>query len=107
MRVGASEFIEKPLRRDKLLSAVRSALKQALAADPPEAAPKLTGAEMQVLNLVLEGKSNKEIAVELHRSIRTVEDHRGHIMHKWGIDNLIDLIKKAASTGLFELPESP
>lgn len=54
----------------------------------------LTGAEQNVLTLLMEGKSNKEIAKELRRSVRTIEDHRSHIMHKLGVDNPFDLAKK-------------
>jgi DNA-binding NarL/FixJ family response regulator len=41
----------------------------------------------------------------LHRSIRTVEDHRRHIMRKLDVDNVIDLVKRAAVMGLAESPK--
>jgi two-component system response regulator NreC len=65
-----------------------------------------TKTEMKILSLILEGLSNKEIAHLLHRSVRTVEVHRSHIMRKFEVDNLIDLVKQAATMGLIELPES-
>ncbi|MHC4582111.1 MAG: LuxR C-terminal-related transcriptional regulator [Planctomycetota bacterium] len=40
----------------------------------------------------------------LHRSVRTIEWHRSHIMHKLGVESLADLVKKAASMGLVDLP---
>jgi len=55
----------------------------------------LSAAEKQILRFVLEGKSNKEIAGQLHRSVRTIEDHRAHIMHKLHCHNLIELVQKS------------
>jgi DNA-binding CsgD family transcriptional regulator len=54
----------------------------------------LTPAERAVLEQVLRGLCNKEIARVLSRSIRTVEDHRAHIMQKLNAQNLIDLAQK-------------
>ncbi|MHC4564825.1 MAG: LuxR C-terminal-related transcriptional regulator, partial [Planctomycetota bacterium] len=58
----------------------------------------------RVLQLIVNGKSNKEIAELLHRSIRTIEVHRSRLMRKLGAENLIDLLKRAAAMGLIELP---
>ncbi len=55
----------------------------------------LSAIEKQVLGLVLEGKSNREIAKAMHRAIRTIEDHRAHIMRKLHAHNLIELVQKA------------
>ena len=55
----------------------------------------LTKTEIKVLKRVLEGKTNKEIADEMDRSIRTIEDHRQHIMQKMDAHNLVELTKKA------------
>jgi DNA-binding CsgD family transcriptional regulator len=60
-------------------------------------------AEMNVLRLVVDGKSNREIADFLHRSIRTVETHRAAVMRKFGVNSLVDLIKRVAATGLVDL----
>ncbi len=54
----------------------------------------LSPAEQRVFRLIMEGKSNQEIANELHRSIRTIEDHRAHIMRKLGAHNIVELIKR-------------
>ena len=64
----------------------------------------MTESEMKVLKLIIDGKSNKEIAYVLHRSIRTIEVHRGHLMRKLGVDNVVDLVKRTAMMGLVELP---
>jgi PAS domain S-box-containing protein len=65
----------------------------------------ITGSEMRVLRLIVKGKSSKEIAESLHRSRRTIESHRAHLMQKLGVDNSIDLIRKAVEAGLVELPK--
>lgn len=59
----------------------------------------LTKTERGVLRLVLKGKTNREIAAETNRSIRTIEDHRAHIMKKLGTNNLVELAQKALSMG--------
>ena len=55
----------------------------------------LTQMEKKVLDIILEGKSNREIADILNRSVRTIEDHRAHIMRKLNVHNLIELVQKA------------
>lgn len=70
----------------------------------PRVAKLFTRTEMKVLCFILDGKSNKEIAYLLHRSVRTVEVHRSHIMRKFDVDNLVDLVKRAAAMGLVDLP---
>jgi DNA-binding NarL/FixJ family response regulator len=57
-----------------------------------------------VLKLIVDGKSNKDIATLLHRSIRTVEVHRSRVMEKLDVENIIDLVKRAATMGLIDLP---
>jgi len=64
----------------------------------------LTAVETKVLRFILDGKSTKEIAYVLHRSVRTIEQHRSRIMHKLNVNNIVDLVKRAAVMGLFELP---
>ncbi len=55
----------------------------------------LTDREKQVLDRVVLGHSTKEIAYQLGLSPRTVEVHRGHILHKMGARNAIELVRKA------------
>lgn len=59
----------------------------------------LTRTENNILDLIMQGKSNKEIALHLKRSVRTVEDHRSNIMKKLGANNLVELTKKAIDSG--------
>ena len=102
IRTGALNFIEKPLERSSFLATVEAALKQN-SMDNRFLGKAVSKAEKKVLRLLLDGKSNKEIAYILHRSIRTIEDHRLHIMRKLDVDNLVDLVKRAAAMGLVNL----
>ncbi|MEO0505334.1 MAG: response regulator transcription factor [Bacteroidota bacterium] len=60
----------------------------------------LTNKELQVLKLVLQGLTNKEISEKLQNSKRTIETHRFNLMKKMAVKNLIDLSKKAQEFGL-------
>ena len=99
---GAADFIEKPLGKKAFLQKVRSILRESAPIDVSVGQP-LTRAEMSVLRFIIDGRSNRDIADLLHRSVRTVEVHRAHIMHKFGVDNIIDLIKLGATMGLVNL----
>ena len=104
VKAGAEDFIEKPLDRESFLRKVNSILQQSPSIHKYTGKP-LTDAEKRVLNMVVEGKSNKKIAFLIHRSIRTVEVHRARLMQKLGVENLIDLIKRAVEMVLVELPK--
>ncbi|MES2981923.1 MAG: response regulator transcription factor [Verrucomicrobiota bacterium] len=62
----------------------------------------LTSREMEVLQLVAEGKANKETAAELKISIKTVEKHRGNLMDKLDIHDTAGLTRYAISGGIIE-----
>ena len=62
-------------------------------AQPPR--PRLSPREREVLQLLAEGKSNKEVAVALEISVKTVETHRGNLMEKLGTHSLSDLVRYA------------
>jgi len=104
MKAGAVDFIEKPLDKKNLVRKVRSILQKYVSSNP-DLGNSLTRTEMRILQLVVQGKSNKQISNLLHRSARTIEVHRAHIMHKLGVDNLVDLIRRVASMGLVDLRE--
>jgi two-component system response regulator TtrR len=104
MKAGAVDFIEKPLDKKNFVRKIRSILKKNVATHP-DLGDSLTRNETKILQLIIDGKSNKEIAYLLHRSSRTVEVHRAHLMHKLGVDNLVDLVKRVASMGLVDLEE--
>lgn len=99
IKSGAVDFIEKPLDRKSFLHKVKTILKQDDFTDTP-AHQMLTNVEKKILKLILEGKGNKQVAYILDRAVRTVERHRSDIMHKFGVDNIVDLVKKAAQTNL-------
>ena len=101
VKAGAFDFIEKPIAIPMLLKTVKIALQQN-AIDDFLKGKKITKTENIVLRLVLQGRSSRQIAQILHRSIRTVEDHRNHIMRKLNVDNIVDLVKRATSMGFLE-----
>ena len=104
IKAGAVDFIEKPLDKKNFVRKIRSVLQKNVATHP-DLGDSLTRNEARILQLIIDGKSNKEIANILHRSARTVEVHRAHLMHKLGVDNLVDLVKRVASIGLVDLEE--
>jgi two-component system CheB/CheR fusion protein len=109
MRAGAVDFIEKPTNASTLLACIDRALKQA--ASPAErvsasqaAALRLAGLtkrEREVMDLVVGGFTNKDIAARLAINQRTVETHRAAIMKKMGTSSLSELVRleMAARTG--------
>jgi len=68
---------------------------------------RLTDREKDVLQLVAEGRTNREIAETLFISVKTVLRHRTNVMEKQGFHNRTDLIKYAISKGLIEMPHKP
>lgn len=78
---------------------------QALSMDKTDrgtAIPRLTSRETEVLQLVAEGASNKQIASELAISIKTVEKHRQQLMDKLGIHETAGLTRYAIATGVID-----
>lgn len=63
---------------------------------------QLTSREMEVLQLVAEGKANKQTAAELNISIKTVEKHRQSLMEKLNIHDTAGLTRYAISEGIIE-----
>ncbi|MHC4119934.1 MAG: response regulator transcription factor [Planctomycetota bacterium] len=103
VKAGVVDFVEKPLVKEEFLKRVKSLLDERAGGYERLGSP-LTRRETKVMKLIVEGKSNKEIANLLHRSVRTIEVHRGRVMNKLGVTSLIDLIKRAATMGLVDLP---
>jgi two-component system response regulator FixJ len=102
MKMGAADFLEKPLDRTKLLSAINRAVEVARASGPFSAEP-LSRAETRVLRLALQGRTCSEIGVALGRSPRTIEAHRRNIMRKLGLHTVADLTRYAIREGLTHL----
>ena len=102
MQEGAVDFLEKPIETETFLQKVKSVLQQNR--DFNNFMNKsLTKMEMKVLKLIVLGNSSKEIAYLLKRSRRTIETHRSNAMKKLGVDNVVDLIKRASLIGLVKL----
>ena len=103
IKAGVVDFIEKPLVKKSFVRQVKSLLQESVNLNAHVGTP-LTRGETTVLKLIIDGKSNKDIANLLHRSVRTVEVHRSRVMEKLDVENIIDLVKRAAAMGLIDLP---
>jgi FixJ family two-component response regulator len=103
MKKGAMDFIQKPFKEDHLLALVEAMLDHARATfvDFQQAASrdallsKLTMRESQVMERIVAGRLNKQIADDLGISIKTVEAHRANIMEKLNANTVADLLKIA------------
>lgn len=80
-----------------------SKAKQGLVSGQWDLSPSLTATERKVLVLLANGASNKQVAADLSISMRTVENHRRHIMEKLQVQNVTAMIAKAAGLGLIHL----
>lgn len=121
LRAGAAGYLCKRCEADELLQAIRTvaagqtylspAISGALVesyvrnatATPGSAFSQLTDRERQILQLLAEEKSIKEIAFELQLSIKTVHAHREHLMQKLNVQTAAGLTKYALREGLTEL----
>ncbi len=103
MKAGAVDFIEKPFNDELLLESIRNALlldveQRSTQSERAEIATRLahlTPREHEVMEMVTDGRSNKEIAVTLGVSAKTVEAHRARVMEKMQADSLAGLVKMA------------
>ena len=103
MKSGASDFLEKPFDRAELIASIERACEQSrddikLAAWHDDAAARVAGLtqrQHQIMELVLAGEPNKNIAADLNISQRTVEHHRAAIMEKTGSKSLPALARLA------------
>lgn len=97
MKAGALDFILKPFNDQCLLEIVQKCINQTSNTTSLDIINNrinsLSDRELQISNLILEGKLNKEIAYELNISISTVEAHRANIMNKMEAKNIAQFIK--------------
>jgi two-component system response regulator FixJ len=103
LKAGAHDFVEKPFSPDRLIDSIKSAIDQTehkrnqdqeivrLSARINE----LSDRQKQVMDLAVKGLSNKEIALSLKISPRTVETYRAWVMEKTGARNIADLVRIA------------
>lgn len=103
MKKGAMDFIQKPFKEDQLLDLVERMLDHAteafadyqVAQNRDALIARLTLRESQVLERIVAGRLNKQIADDLGISIKTVEAHRANIMEKLNANTVADLLKIA------------
>jgi DNA-binding NarL/FixJ family response regulator len=118
---GASGYLLKHSATDELQQAIQTVLANKryispeiagtviddylhhLSSAQPDQPTSLTAKEREVLQLIAEGQSTKEIASKLHVSVPTVDTHRQHIMEKLKIYNIAELTKYAIRKGLTSL----
>jgi len=101
---GAAEFLEKPVDDELLLETLQQAVRQhgrsrerhAADREARERHAQLSPREHEVLGLIIEGLTNKEIGRALGLSPRTVETHRANLFAKLGADSLAQLIRRYA-----------
>ena len=104
-KAGAVDFLEKPIDREQLLNAVRDGVQREMervrraghAAEVSKQLARLTSREREILDLVVAGRQNREIAKALDISARTVEVHTARVMAKMGVDRVADLLKLVLS----------
>jgi FixJ family two-component response regulator len=101
MRAGAADFLSKPFKFRELLRCIeralnRSAKQRDCAAEKNEARRSLdllTPREFEVMQLVITGMLNKQIAGEMNVTEKTVKAHRGRVMQKLGIRSVAELVQ--------------
>jgi len=106
MRDGALDFVEKPYDSTHLVQRVRDAMQlqermrsaQQGRDEALRALATLTGREREVMDLVVQGQTNKEVARHLGTSHRTVDIHRVNAMRKMGANSLADLVRMSLLT---------
>jgi two-component system response regulator FixJ len=108
MKAGAIDFIDKPFNDELLLESIRNALTvdqqqrelQSRRAEIAARLDHLTPREHEVMEMVTEGRSNKEIAMDLGVSAKTVEAHRARVMEKMEAGSLAELVRMVMAAGM-------
>jgi len=108
MKAGAVDFLTKPVKREALFSAVvRAAKVDALSRQKRDESKSigerlatLTHREREVLEYVIAGRLNKQIAASLGTVEKTVKVHRGRMMSKLGVKSVADLVRLADKAGI-------
>ena len=111
MKAGATEFLAKPFRGPILIEAIRAAIEKDRSAvekrleirDLRERYNQLTPREREVLNLLVEGLLNKQVAAKLSTTEATIKFHRAHIVKKMRADSIANLIRMTEKLGVSSL----
>jgi len=111
LKAGAKAYVLKDISAQSLIECIREVLAGKTYLAPAAAAKlaervtrvQLTPRELATLRLVADGKTNKEIAGELHISERTVKTHLGHLFEKLGVTSRTEAMKVASRRGLVRL----
>jgi FixJ family two-component response regulator len=114
MKKGAVDFLQKPVNDEALLQAISHAVKQHARSQAHRqdveriqaALQHLTTRERQVLEYVIGGWLNKQIAAELQIAERTVKIFRGNLMHKMGVSSVAELVRQCEIAGIAPRPPS-
>jgi FixJ family two-component response regulator len=108
MKHGAADFLTKPIDDTALIAAIRDALARDRVLRPAQlereriakSLAMLTERERQVLEFIVAGKLNKQIAAALGTTEKTIKFHRGNLMRKMGVRVVADLVKLAGRAGV-------
>ena len=108
MKRGAVDFLTKPVDDTTLVGVIQDALAKARGlrqarderARAEERLARLTARERQVLEYVVAGRRNKQIAADLGTAEKTVKFHRGNLMRKMGVRSVAELVKLAQRAGV-------
>ena len=114
MKHGAADFLTKPVDDTDLIAAIRDALArgqaQRISRSERERVAKslssLTDRERQVLEQIVAGRLNKQIAGALGTSEKTIKFHRGNLMRKMGVRVVADLVRLAERAGVGATPRT-
>ncbi len=106
IKAGASDFLEKPVDPEELIDVLkRVSARQAgghsaaRGARPIDVWSKISPREAEVLERLLKGQRNKQVAHDMNIAERTVETHRANMMKRLGVSNFADLVRIAIASG--------
>lgn len=119
IRSGAAGYILKHAAESELISAIQIVMRGDMYVDPSmlrslfeekpspaavgqESGEPLTPRETEVLKLIVQGYTNRQVGKELHISVRTVDGHRANLSRKLGLRSRVELVRYARDHGLLE-----
>lgn len=113
MKAGVLDFIEKPFRGKFMIERINNAVNQhkelrenkQAGGDIIKHIDSLTNREKQVMDHVVAGKQNKDIATELGISVKTVEVHRANVMNKMQANSIVELVRMCLQVN--EIEDTP